>query len=95
MEKGVNNFRNFNSTLKNPDLAQLLTILFQVYLISFLKEKRDKNEAITARFIQRGGFDKYPGIFSKFLTAQEKSINHNRNETMKVINFNNKIQVER
>lgn len=51
MEKGVNNFRNFNSTLKNPDLAQLLTILFQVYLISFLKEKRDKNEAITARFM--------------------------------------------
>lgn len=92
MEKGVNNFRNFNSTLKNPDLAQLLTILFQVYLISFLKEKRDKNEAITARFIQRGGFDKYPEIFSKFLTGKEKN---NRNETMKVTNFNNKIHVER
>lgn len=92
MEKGVNNFRNFNFTLKNPDLAQLLTILFQVYLISFLKEKRDKNEAITARFIQRGGFDKYPGIFSKFLTGKEKN---NRNETMKVTNFNNKIHIER
>lgn len=93
MEKGVNNFRNFNSTLKNPDLAQLLTILFQVYLISFLKEKRDKNEAITARFIQRGSFDKYPGIFSKFLTGKEKN---NRNETMKVTNLiTNKIHVER
>lgn len=47
MEKGVNNFRNFNS----KNLAQLLITLFQVYLISFLKEKSDKNEAITARFV--------------------------------------------